>query len=195
MKISYNRIRAAAVLYAVIPIIIFFFGWLSLLWAVIFSALLLAAGFFFLKNAGKRDGEKTNVVISVKMLIIIGVIAFLWCVFAGQGGFIHQSNDHAIRNAIFRDLIKKPWPVVYEGDMLLSYYIAHWMPPALLAKLVYAVTGSVAAGYAAGNIFLLIWSSIGVYLALLLVVILTGSKRILTFWLRFCCSFSSADLI
>lgn len=177
MKISYNRIRAAAVLYAVIPIIIFFFGWLSLLWAVIFSALLLAAGFFFLKNAGKRDGEKTNVVISVKMLIIIGVIAFLWCIFAGQGGFIHQSNDHAIRNAIFRDLIKKPWPVVYEGDMLLSYYIAHWMPPALLAKLVYAVTGSVAAGYAAGNIFLLIWSSIGVYLALLLVVILTGSKK------------------
>lgn len=177
MKISYNRIRAAAVLYAVIPIIIFFFGWLSLLWAVIFSALLLAAGFFFLKNAGKRDGKKTNVVISVKMLIIIGVIAFLWCIFAGQGGYIHQSNDHAIRNAIFRDLIKKPWPVVYEGDMLLSYYIAHWMPPALLAKLVYAATGSVAAGYAAGNVFLLIWSSIGVYLALLLVVILTGSKK------------------
>lgn len=177
MKISYDRIRKAAVLYAVIPIIIFFFGWLSFLWAAVFSALLLAAGFFFVKSSGKRDGERTQAVISVKMLIIIGAIALLWCFLAGQGGFFHQSNDHAIRNAIFRDLIKKPWPVVYEEDMLLSYYIAHWMPPALLGKLFYMATGSAAAGYGAGNIFLLIWSSIGVYLALLLVVVLTYSKK------------------
>lgn len=177
MKISYNRVRLAAVLYAVIPIIIFFFGWLSILWAAVFSALLLVAGYFFLKSTAKRDGEKTYAVISVKALVIIGAIAFIWCFMAGQGGFIHQSNDHAIRNALFRDLIKKPWPVTYEGDMLLSYYIAHWMPPALLGKLFYAVTGSVAAGYGAGNVFLLIWSSIGVYIALLLVVILTFSKK------------------
>lgn len=177
MKISYNRIRAAAVLYAVIPIIIFFFGWLSILWAAVFSALLLAAVFFFLKSAGKRDGEKTYAVLSARTLVIIGAIALLWCFLAGQGGFFHQSNDHAIRNAIFRDLIKKPWPVVYEGDMLLSYYIAHWMPPALLGKLFYAATGSTAVGYGAGNIFLLIWSSIGVYIALLLIVILTFSKK------------------
>lgn len=177
MKISYNRIRAAAVLYAVIPIIIFFFGWLSALWAVIFSVLLLAAGYFFLKSSGKRDGERTQAVISVKMLVIIGAIALLWCFLAGQGGFFHQSADHVIRNAIFRDLIKKPWPVVYEEDMLLSYYIAHWMPPALLGKLFYKATGSAAVGYGAGNVFLLIWSSIGVYLALLLVIMLTASKK------------------
>ena len=177
MKISYDRIRKAAVLYAVIPIIIFFFGWLSVLWAAVFSALLLAAGFFFVKSSGKRDGERTHAVISLKTLIIIGAIALLWCFLAGQGGFFHQSNDHAIRNAIFRDLIKKPWPVVYEDDMLLSYYIAHWMPPALLGKLFYTATGSAAAGYGAGNIFLFIWSGIGVFLALLLVVILTGSKK------------------
>ena len=177
MKISYNRIRAAAVWYAVIPIIIFFFGWLSLLWAAVFSALLSAAVFFFFKSARKRDGEKTYAALSLRTLVIIGAMALIWCFLAGQGGFFHQSHDHAIRNAIFRDLIKKPWPVVYEEDMLLSYYIAHWMPPALLGKLFYAATGSTAVGYGAGNIFLFIWSSIGVYLALLLLVILTFSKK------------------
>lgn len=177
MKISYNRIRCAAVMYAVVPIFIFFFGWLSIFWATVFSGLLAAACFFFYKNSRKRDGEKTYAVISKLMLAIIGIIAFVWCFLAGQGGFVHQSNDHIIRNAIFRDMIKMPWPVVYSDGSMLSYYIAHWMFPALLGKIFYAVSGSVSLGYAAGNVFLLIWSSIGVFLVLLLTVILTYSKK------------------
>lgn len=177
MKISYNRIRSAVAVYAAVPVFIFFFGWLSALAAAVFSVLLAAACFFFWKNSRKRDGEKTYAVVSKKTLIIIGAAALAWCFLAGHGGFIHQSDDNAIRNAIFRDMIKKPWPVVYSDGSMLSYYIAHWMAPALLGKIFYAVSGSVSLGYAAGNVFLLIWSSIGVFLALLLVVILTFSKK------------------
>ena len=177
MKISYNRIRSAAVIYVAVPIFIFFFGWLSALWAAAFSALLAAACFFFWKSSRKRDGEKTYAVVSKKTLIIIGAVSLAWCFLAGHGGFIHQSSDNTIRNAIFRDLIKMPWPVVYSDGSMLSYYIAHWMPPALVGKIFYTVSGSVSAGYAAGNVFLLIWSSIGVFLSLLLVVILTFSKK------------------
>ncbi|MBD5146673.1 MAG: hypothetical protein HDT21_12305 [Ruminococcus sp.] len=177
MKISYNRIRSAAVIYVAVPIFIFFFGWLSALWGAVFSALLAAACFFFWKSSRKRDGEKTYAVVSKKTLIIIGAVSLAWCFLAGHGGFIHQSNDNAIRNAVFRDLIKMPWPVVYSDGSMLSYYIAHWMPPALVGKIFYTVSGSVSAGYAAGNVFLLIWSSIGVFLSLLLVVILTFSKK------------------
>ncbi|MDE6732488.1 MAG: hypothetical protein K2J77_06390 [Oscillospiraceae bacterium] len=177
MKVSYNRIRSAAVIYVAIPIFIFFIGWLSALWAAVFSVLLAAACFFFWKSSRKQDGEKLYAVVSKKTLIIIGAIALAWCFLAGHGGFFHQSDDNAIRNAIFRDLIKLPWPVVYSDGSMLSYYIAHWMPPALAGKIFYAVSGSAAAGYAAGNVFLLLWSSIGVYLSLLLVVILTFSRK------------------
>lgn len=177
MKISYDRIRSAAVIYVAFPIFIFFIGWLSNLWAAVFSALLAAACFFFWKNSRKRDGEKIYAVVTKKTLISIGVIALVWCFLAGHGGYIHQSDDNAIRNAIFRDLIKLPWPVVYSDGSMLSYYIAHWMPPALAGKIFYAVSGSVSVGYAAGNAFLLLWSSIGVFLSLLLVVILTFSKK------------------
>lgn len=177
MKVSYNRIRSAAAIYVSLPIFVFFIGWLSALWAAVFSVLLAAACFFFWKNSRKRDGDKLYAVVSPKTLIIIGAIALAWCFLAGQGGFIHQSDDNAIRNAIFRDLIKLPWPVVYSDGSMLSYYIAHWMPPALAGKIFYAISGSVSVGYAAGNVFLLLWSSIGVYLSLLLVVILTFSKK------------------
>lgn len=177
MRISYTRIRLLAVLYAVIPVIIFFFGWLSVLWAAVFSVLLLAAVFFFARSSESKDGKKAGLFMSKKNLVLIGVIAFVWCFLAGQGGYIHQSNDNIIRNAIFRDLIVKPWPVIYSDGSMLSYYIAHWMVPALFGKLFFAVSGSAEAGFAAGNFFLLLWTFIGVFLTLLLVIILTCSKK------------------
>lgn len=176
MKISYKRIRLLAVLYAVIPILIFFFGWLSIVSAIIFSVLLAGALVLFIRNTSNFDFNKTHMTMPKKTLIMIGSISFAWCLLAGQGGFIHQSTDHIIRNAIFRDLIYKPWPVIYRDGSMLSYYIAHWMPPAIFGKAFYLLTSSEAAGYAAGNIFLLLWSFAGVYLTLLLVCMLTVQK-------------------
>lgn len=177
MTISYRRIRLWAVIYAIIPILIFFIGWLTVVPALVFSVLIAGAVIFFIKDSKDRDFKKTHMVMPKKTLVIIGIISFVWCFLAGQGGFIHQSSDHVIRNAIFQDLISKPWPVIYRDGSMLSYYIAHWMPSALLGKIFLSVTGSKAVGYLMGNVFLLLWSFAGVYLTLLLVCMLTVPKK------------------
>ncbi len=177
MKITYNKLRMAVVIYSVIPIIIFFLGWLSLLFALIFIVLIAVGIMFMVKSSNENDGEVSFAIIPPKIIIAIAFIAFLWCLLAGQGGFIHQSSDHVIRNAIFRDLIKMDWPVVYDDNQMLSYYIAQWMVPAIFGKIIYAITGSIFAGYLAGDIFLLIWSSIGCFIALMLIAVITHSKE------------------
>ena len=177
MTVSYNKLRLCAVLYAVLPIIIFFFGWISIGWAVLFSFLLLMAVFFLIKKGNSADGEYADIKISLKSIIIIAVISIVWCFLAGQGDFMHQSSDHIIRDAIFRDLIKMPWPVIYNKEQLLSYYIAHWMPSALIGKFVLAATGSSFAAYLAGNIALLIWSSLGIFITLMLLSLITANGK------------------
>lgn len=174
MKISYKKLRLFAAVYALLPIIIFFIGWLEPIFALIFSAAAVTGFFFFLKSPDNEEYSYAN--ISVKKVMIIAAISLIWCFLAGQGGFIHQSSDHIIRNAIFRDMIKLPWPVIYDNDTLLSYYIAHWMLPAAFGKIILAVTGSVSAAFIAGRIALLIWSSIGIFIALLLISVITSSN-------------------
>ena len=177
MTVNYNKLRLCAVLYAVLPIIIFFFGWISIGWAVLFSFLLLMAVFFLIKKGSSADGEYADIKISLKNIIIIAVISIVWCFLAGQGDFMHQSSDHIIRDAIFRDLIKMPWPVIYNKEQLLSYYIAHWMPSALIGKFILAATGSSFAAYLAGNIALLIWSSLGIFITLMLISLITANGK------------------
>lgn len=177
MTVSYNKLRLCAVSYTVLPIIIFFFGWISIGWAALFSTLLLMAAFFLFKKGNSSDGEYADMKIPLKSIIIIAVISVAWCFFAGQGDFMHQSSDHIIRDAIFRDLIKMPWPVIYNKEQLLSYYIAHWMPSALIGKLVLAATGSSFAAYLAGNVALLIWSSLGVFITLMLISLITAKGK------------------
>ena len=175
MKISYKRLRLLGVIYAVLPIIVFYAGWLALAAALIFSAAAVSGCFFFSRSSD--DGEYPSVHISGGKIIAVAAIALVWCFLAGQGGFIHQSADNIIRNAIFRDMIRLPWPVVYDGDQLLSYYIAQWIIPAAIGKAVLAFTGSEGAAFLAGRIALLIWSTIGIFIALLLVSVITAKNQ------------------
>lgn len=178
MRISYNTLKSAAILYASVPIIIFFIGWLNIFSAIIFTALLLICLFFFFKNTSIWDAKFKFLEISVTNIIIIAIIAFLWCFLAGQGGFVHQSSDHPYRNAIFQDLISKPWPVTYyNGESMLTYYIAHWLVPATFGKAVFAISGSTFAGYLTGQIILLLWSSLGCFIVLMLVAMITNTGK------------------
>lgn len=176
MEISYKKLKFFAVLYAALPIAVFFIGWLNALSAFLFTAMLAAGVYFFYKNLSDEDGEYKSITVSKKALIAVAVIAFIWCILAGQGSFVHQSDDHVMRNAINYDLITKPWPVTYNnGNTMLSYYIAYWMVPSLMGKIVYAVSGSAFAGYLAGNIFLLLWSALGCAITFLLVATVTNT--------------------
>ncbi len=178
MKIGYKNLKILAVLYAFVPIIIFYAGWLNIISAVIFIALSAAAIFFFIKNASHRDGKYKSITLTKTQIIVIAAISLIWCFMAGQGGFVHQSYDHLARNTIFKNIISQKWPVTYENEnTMMCYYIAHWMFPAIFGKLALFISGSTRAAYIVGNVALLFWSSFGCFIVLLLVAMITNTGK------------------
>lgn len=169
MALDYAKIKKAVLVYVTLPVIIFLFGWLKLYLAVIAAGLILIAVVCMIKEWPVPKQDSTF--FSGKILFAVAAIALIWCYFAGLGGMFYQSPDYNYRNAIFRDLINLEWPVIYnQSGCALVYYIAHWLVPAAVGKIVLAVTSTEAAAWAVGNFALYLWSSLGVWLVLLLVI-------------------------
>lgn len=161
--------KKAAYLYLGLPVLIFFFGWLNFVPALIFSALFVMV---LIRNRQNNielfSFRRTDIVLSSFIILI-------WIFLSGIGGYSFQNWDHHSRNALFHDLIDYPWPVVYDlpeqtavefsvsPNFLLSYYFGFWLPAALVGKLL---------GWGAANFFLFLWSFIGLALS----VVLTSTK-------------------
>lgn len=100
--------------------------------------------------------------------ILLAVVAYV--LVCGIGGFVAQMpNDHAWRNAIFYDLARHPWPVVYgEGPdaPYLCYYFGFWLPAALVAK----ATGLIMVG----DLAQVVWAAWGTWIALCFIFSMTG---------------------
>jgi hypothetical protein len=97
--------------------------------------------------------------------IFICIVLF----FSGIGSYTFQNYDHLYRNAIFRDLVLKPWPVLYhvkgfgnhifEGKTtVMTYYMGYFLPAALIGKIL---------GFEVGKFALLLWSVLGTFLVYL----------------------------
>ncbi len=103
--------------------------------------------------------------------MLIALVILIWCLLGGQGGMFYQTSDWNERNAIFRDLITRSWPVYYEKtNTALTYYIGHWLPAALVGKLAYVLSGSLQWSWRIGNMALLIWTSVCVITVSLLLL-------------------------
>lgn len=110
-----------------------------------------------------------KLVISKKLLIAVIVITFVYLIFCGIGRLWAQSSDILWRNAIFRDIIVRDWPVYYDKcDGALCYYIGVWLPAAIPGKIVYFFSGSSEVAFTVGNIFFLIYYTFGLTIVILL---------------------------
>ncbi len=157
VEIPYFYILAAADLYLVLPVVIFFFGWLKIGWGWAFSGIVLA-GMFFLVREQSRNHEKIRLPWAAVLLIFLTVSLWVYC--SGVGGFWLQKPDWHWRNAILRDLVDYSWPVVYpETGNALVYYITYFLVPALAGKLF---------GFTAANVILLLWTMIGICICIFL---------------------------
>ena len=114
--------------YLIIPIIVFILGWVKLSLAIIPTLGLVV----ILIRKILEENDKNNKFIEKKYVIIIFLNILLICILGGIGGFFYQSPDWHARNAVFRDLVNFDWPVYYETDAALTYYIAIWMVPAVI---------------------------------------------------------------
>ena len=153
-----------AYIFLLLPFILFLLFWTKF-YIGITATLFACVGFYFIFKA-KREYKDIFLKDYKKKLIAIAVISFIWTLLSGQGGLFFQNIDYNMRNAIFYDLVKFDWPVIYnipaniiesvapnttayESALLFSgkqltivYYLGFWLPPALIGKAFYASFGT-----------------------------------------------------
>ena len=158
--------------YLVIPIIVFFFGWLKGIIALLFSCVIV----LFCWNIYKQLSKNIKILFTKKTRVF-WLISFIcicvWVYFSGIGSFSYQNGDYWVRNPIYRDLCNYNWPVIYDlslepdyikalagtSKVAFSYYYIWWLPPAFISKLF----GNVEI---ISNIILYIWAVLGCLIVL-----------------------------
>lgn len=171
IDLEYQLIKKFCYLYIMLPVICFLLFYMNSVMGLFFTFIFGAVAFRTLR---KSCSIKSTCTLNLYYIIVLAVIAIFWSILGGQGNLYYQSLDWNCRNAIFRDLIYRSWPVVYEKyDKAMVYYVAYWLPCASLVKgigyFIPAIYDSDMA-FHIGNIFLLFWTSCGVFLVELLLV-------------------------
>lgn len=197
MTISYLKLKKIAFFCLALPSVIFVLGFLK--WYIgIPVALLMAVAYFFAVRTVRCEEDQTLHLPVPFLLAVVGIVT-LWCYFGGIGNLYYQSEDWSARNAIFRDLIRFEWPVIYPAkNAALVYYIAYWMPPAVVGKAFLAMTGgNLTVAWWAGNAAMWLWSVICVTLVILLVMIYVKANTKKRFWLvlLIIITFSGLDIV
>ncbi|MBQ7594531.1 MAG: hypothetical protein IJU48_09290 [Synergistaceae bacterium] len=163
-------LTACSILYVVIPIIIFFFGWLKFYIAAPVSLIFV----IFACSLYNELRAKSIEVISkdsFKFWMIVLVCLGVWVLISGIGGVFYQNGDLIARNPTYRDLCKYEWPLIYDmstqneavqevlgaGKFAFSYYFSWWLVPALVVKIF-------SFGQAGQDVCIYIWALLGVFL-------------------------------
>ncbi|MBO0939016.1 hypothetical protein J2I47_20855 [Fibrella sp. HMF5335] len=171
--------------YLCLPIILFFLGWLQLVYSILLTIGLVLGVFFYLKRINKEASWTT---LPVLPTVVSVLLLFIWVYFSGIGGYANQDWDHHCRNAIFTDLITYKWPVYYNFSpgyhigflaghkAALNYYFTFWLPAALVGSYF---------GRGIGDLCLLGWSYLGLLLILFQLVRLIHARHIIFVTLLF----------
>ncbi|MBF0207967.1 MAG: hypothetical protein HQK53_13895 [Oligoflexia bacterium] len=185
-------LEIVSIIYITIPNLIFFLTWTRPLIAYPVSLLILAATVQVVRRLWREKGAVTNAVpatISIPMLLTYILGLTIWVYISGIGGFFYQNGDYLKHNTLLYDLAHSDWPVTYVGSISekvypLVYYLAYYLPPALIEKYINLATS---------EWFLLDWSILGVLLSLLWLAKLSKKATIST--LVFMIFFSGQDFI
>lgn len=198
IKFLKRNIIGISLIFVILPIILFIFGFLKIYVAIPFAAVILICYYKIIKSETLIENE---VFFSKKEIIICGIVILIWVLFSGIGNFAYQNgeyNDWEVRNAVLRDLVNYDWPVIFETeDMMhateelqgidkisLVYYFTYWLPAALVGKMF---------GLVAANVFLYIWTFLILMTILYLMkVFLKKNAFLILFFLIF---FSGMDIL
>lgn len=167
-----NIVIILGITYLILPICVFFLGWLNIFLGIILSLLFAYFGYklySILKVDENTIFKKNNLIYWLISLLLICI----WVYFSGIGGFSYQNDDFWARNAIFRDLINYDWPVIYDlslepsyvtkllgtSKVAFSYYYIFWLPVALVSKIFNL-------SWIVGNYLLYIYVVLGILLTL-----------------------------
>src|ERR1700730_15635889 len=157
-------------LYLTAPVAIFIAGWVWWPFAVILGICFVAASWSLTRESaddGRRQQSDDHATIHWFRLAVICLPGLLLTLLAGAGGWGIQAGDWLKHNAVLKDLIERPWPVVYQTEqdpVGLIYFLAYYLPAALVGKL---------CGWTAANHALFLTSLLGMALVGMWVALLT----------------------
>ena len=198
IEIKYGQLRKIAFIILALPFIVFSIGWLKWYWSIV---CVLAVGiclYFGLIRDEDHIFEEHTIEVSWPVIFAIMAIALIWVWQSGIGGFWAQSEDFRYRNAIYRDIVLRDWPVIYPATgHALVYYIGYWLVPAVFGKLVLFAGAEEAAAFNIANTALFIWTFFVVMIIFLLIMytlkVNSGKKQLFVIGLFIL--FSGADII
>lgn len=127
----------AVLVYLFTPVLTFAVGWLWRPWAL----LVLSAGSYVLLSLRTDLRNSVSCVECPRPFLInttLLAIALGWAAFSGASHFLHADHDWVVRDAVIGDLIRSPWPIIYEtptGSVVLRSALGMFLPAALLGKL------------------------------------------------------------
>ena len=151
------------------PAVLFLLFWFTPFVSLPLTALMVWSAWRLLRDEEACCSAGYDAVgVGRRYYMILAAVA-VYVLVSGIGGFVAQMpNDHAWRNAVFFDLARQSWPVVYPDGGYLCYYFLFWLPSAIVAK----VTGSIMAGDLAQSL----WAIWGTWIALGFIFSQTGGK-------------------
>ncbi|MCR5767413.1 MAG: hypothetical protein K6G45_02845 [Lachnospiraceae bacterium] len=196
LRIPLIMLKRVAYILMSAPVVLFAIGWLKWYWASL--VIIATVSVFICSCMGKKNRTDETLCISVSALIIVAFIILIWVWLSGAGGFWGQSDDYEYRNAIFRDLILRKWPVIYEKTgHALVYYIGFWLFPALFGKLALLFGAGDAVAFNVGSVAVFLWTFVMLMIVALLIInylhAFTRKKQIFAILLFI--FFSGMDLI
>lgn len=199
IEIKYGQLRKIAFIILALPFFVFSIGWLKWYWSIVcVVALGVCLYFGIIRDDPEYYFEEHTIEISWPVLFTIMAIALVWVWQSGIGGFWAQSEDFRYRNAIFRDIVVRDWPVIYPATgHALVYYIGYWLFPAVFGKLVFLAGAEEDTAFGVANTVLFIWTFfivMIVFLLLLYTLKLNDRKKQL-FIVGLFILFSGADII
>ena len=169
LHVKNQFLRGATIFYILLPSFFFLYGWLTLPFAIISTLALISFLFDVLLDAYRalpcwkilfkaRLKLITSSGLIPGMVLVFFLIVF-WLAFSGAGGVGFQNADYTANNALLKDLIVQDWPLTFSlnnAQVPMVYYVAYYLPAAIIGK---------AFGWVFANIFLFVWTLMGVMLA------------------------------
>ena len=149
-------------IYIYVPVLLFFLGYLKLL----YSIFLVLISVYIYYRFYKSNSDSKKIKLKRKEILVIISISMLWVLLAGIGKFMYQGDfylDHVIKNSIYKDLIFNNWPSKFSNGTYLSYYIGFYLVPASITKYFFFLHSEDMI-YLIGNIIIYLYSCLGIIL-------------------------------
>jgi len=151
---SLDNLEALSLAYLALPTAIFLAAWIAAPLGIIAAMAFVVTVSLLLK----RITRQAIATITPAAWMMIAVVAAGWCILGGQGHFLYANSDWWVRDAVLRDLVLDPWPVLYrygDSDLILRTPLGYYLPAAALGKIV---------GLRGAELFLMLSTTIGVAL-------------------------------